>query len=126
LREVITLTKENSITPKDAAKLLENSMREAYLTGLEMIQTFAFGEYEDVESALDISEEKAGLVLGSLLSHTKNIFEYASDSMGLTTKEVMRGYSYYFYANVLPDMEAMFKEAGDLAKELKEEDDGSG
>ena len=120
------MTKENSITPKDAAKLLENSMREAYLTGLEMIQTFAFGDYQDVESALDISEEKAGLILGSLLSHTKSIFEYASDSMGLSTQEVMRGYSYYFYANVLPDMEAMFKEASDLAEELKEEDDGSG
>ena len=120
------MTKEDSISPKDAAKVLETSMREAYLTGLEMIQTFAFGEYRDIESALDISEEKAGLVLGSLLSHTKNIFEYASDSMGLTTKEVMRGYSYYFYANVLPDMEAMFKEAGDIAEDLKEEDDGSG
>jgi len=120
------LTKKDNITPKDAAKLLENSMREAYLTGLEMIQTFSFGEYRDVESALDISEEKAGLVLGSLLSHTRNIFEYASDSMGLSAKEVMRGYSYYFYANVLPDMEAMFKEAGNLAEELKEEDDGSG
>ena len=120
------MTKKDSITTKEAAKLLENSMREAYLTGLEMIQTFSFGEYRDIESALDISEEKAGLVLGSLLSHTRNIFEYASDSMGLSSKEVMRGYSYYFYANVLPDMEAMFKEAGNLAEELKEEDDGSG
>ena len=46
--------------------------------------------------------------------------------MGLSTQEVMRGYSYYFYANVLPDMEAMFKEAGDIAVDLKEEDYGSG
>ena len=119
------MTKENSISPKDAAKLLETSMREAYLTGLEMIQTFAFGEYEDVESALDISEEKAGLVLGSLLSHTKHIVEYASDSMGLSSHDVMRGYSYYFYATVLPDMEAMFKSAGELSEDLKEEDNGS-
>lgn len=119
------MTKDESITPKGAAKILETSMREAYLTGLEMIQTFSFGEYRDVQSALDIPEEKAGLVLGSLLSHTKNIFEYAADSMGLSTQEVMRGYSYYFYATILPDMEAMFKEAGNLAEELKEEDDGS-
>jgi hypothetical protein len=100
-------------------------MREAYLSGLEMIQTFSFGQYQDIESALDLPEEKAGLVLGSLLSHTRNIFEYVSDSMGLSAREVMRGYSYYFYANVLPDMEAMFQEAGNLANELEEEDDGS-
>jgi len=67
------LTKENSITPKDAAKVLETSMREAYLTGLEMIQTFSFGEYRDVEAALDISEEKAGLILGSVESYKEYI-----------------------------------------------------
>jgi hypothetical protein len=119
------LASESNITPQQASKLLETSMREAYLTGLEMIQTFSFGEYRDVESALDISEEKAGLVLGSLLSHAKHIVEYASDSMGLSSQEVMRGYSYYFYATVLPDMEAMFKEAGERAEDFKEEDNGS-
>ena len=120
------MTKEDNPSPKETAKMVETSMREAYLTGLEMIQTFAFGEYRDIEGALDISEAKAGLIMGSLLSHTKSIFEYVSDSMGLSTQEVMRGYSYYFYANALPDMEAMFKEAGDIAVDLKEEDYGSG
>ena len=120
------MTKEDDMSSKEAAKVLETSMREAYLTGLEMIQTFAFGEYRDIEGALDISEAKAGLIMGSLLSHTKSIFEYVSDSMGLSTQEVMRGYSYYFYANVLPDMEAMFKEAGDMAEDLKEDDNESG
>ena len=76
--------------------------------------------------ALSFDGEDAGLILGALLGHTRSIFEYASEHMGMSPKEVMRGYSYYFYANVLPDMEAMFKEAGEVAEELKEENDGSG
>lgn len=95
-------------TNKEAAEILESSMKESYLRGLEMIQAFSFGNYKDAESALSFEGEDAGLILGALLGHTRSIFEYASEHMGMSPKEVMRGYGFYFYSNVLTDLEDMF------------------
>ena len=38
--------------------------------------------------------------------------------MGMTPKEVMRGYGYYFYSNVLTDLEDMFSSANEYMNEI--------
>ena len=63
------------------------------------------------------------MTIGALLGHTRSIFEYASEHMGMSPKEVMRGYGYYFYSNVLTDLEEMFiisKECMDEIDNLEE------
>lgn len=98
---------KNEVTPQEAAKLLEASMRESYFKSLEMIVAFSFGDMKAVEDAQPYPNKE--LLVGALLSHCRYIFEYMGDLQGLEPSEVCQGYSYHFYGNVLPDMEAMFK-----------------
>ena len=96
------------MTNKEAAALVEGSLREAHLTALELISTFAFGEADDIENALFFQHKNAEVVLGSLLSHCRYIFEYVAEITGRTAQDVSQGYSYYFYSNILPDLEQVF------------------
>jgi hypothetical protein len=103
------LNSKDKYTNEEATKILEESMKDSYLSSLEMIQAFSFGNWKDADAALDLPKGKdAGMTVGALLGHTRSIFEYASEHMGMTPKEVMRGYGYYFYSNVLTDLEDMF------------------
>ena len=118
LRKAIILNSDNKYTNEEATKILANSMKESYLSSLEMIQAFSFGNWKDAENALDIPEsEDSGMIMGALLGHTRSIFEYASEHMGMSPKEVMRGYGFYFYSNVLTDLEDMFTATNDLMNE---------
>jgi len=111
---------DEGMDSRKAAKVLESSMKEAYLSSLAMIQTFSFAEYSDAASSFEIEPDKAGLIIGALLSHSKSFFEYAGENMGMLPKDVMRGYSYYFYSNVLTDLEEMFDGVEETMNEVKE------
>ena len=119
LRRVIILKSNKKYTNEEATKILETSMKESYLSSLEMIQAFSFGGWQDAESALDIPKEQdVGMTLGALLGHTRSIFEYTSEHMGMTPKEVMQGYGFYFYSNVLTDLEDMFAATTEVMDEM--------
>ena len=73
----------------------------------------------DAEEALDVPDDKdAGMIIGALLGHTRSIFEYISEHTGMTSKEVLQGYGYYFYSNVLTDLEDMFCATTELMDEV--------
>ena len=119
LRRAITLKSERDFTNEEATKILETSMKEYYLSSLEMIQAFSFGNWKDAEEALDVPDDKdAGMIIGALLGHTRSIFEYISEHTGMTSKEVLQGYGYYFYSNVLTDLEDMFCATTELMDEV--------
>ena len=125
------MSSKDKYTNEEATKILEESMKESYLSSLEMIQAFSFGNWKEADEALNIPKDKdAGMTVGALLGHTRSIFEYASEHMGMTPKEVMRGYGYYFYSNVLTDLEDMFAatkgymEELDSLEEMIGDDDG--
>ena len=113
------------MTNVEAAEILEHSMKETYLSALEMIQAFSFGNWKDAETALDMPNDEegglsSGMVVGALLGHTRSIFEYASEHMGMSPKEVMRGYGFYFYSNVLTDLEDMFAITREYMEDMDE------
>ena len=110
---------ERDFTNEEAAKMLETSMKESYLSSLEMIQAFSFGTWKDAEKALDFPDDKdAGMIIGALLGHTRSIFEYISEHTGMSSKEVLQGYGYYFYSNVLTDLEDMFSATSEIMDEM--------
>jgi hypothetical protein len=113
------LSSKDEYTNEEATKILETSMKESYLSSLEMIQAFSFGDWKEADAALSMPKDQdAGMTVGALLGHTRSIFEYASEHMGMTPKEVMRGYGYYFYSNVLTDLEDMFSCANEYLNEV--------
>ena len=94
-------------------------MKESYLSSLEMIQAFSFGDWKEADAALSMPKEQdISMTVGALLGHTRSIFEYAGEHMGMTPKEVMRGYGYYFYSNVLTDLEDMFSSVDEYMNEI--------
>jgi len=124
LRKVIILKSKDEYTNEEATRLLEQSMKESYLSSLEMIQAFSFGDWKQAESALNVPDDKdMGQILGALLGHTRSIFEYVSEHTGMSPKEVMRGYGYYFYSNVLTDLEDMFSATTNYLNEMDMFDD---
>lgn len=119
LREDTILNSERDITNEEATKMLATSMKESYLSSLEMIQAFSFGNWKDAEEALDVPDDKdTGMIIGALLGHTRSIFEYISEHTGLSSKEVLQGYGYYFYSNVLTDLEDMFSATAEVMDEM--------
>ena len=119
--------KKSEMTPQEAAKLLETSMRESYFKALELIVAFSFGNVDNMDDPVASPALNHDLMIGALLSHCKYIFEYLGDLQGLEPSEVCQGYSYYFYGNVLPEMEAMFKsvDMDKLNRKIKEHEDDS-
>ena len=114
------MNSKKKYTNEEATKILEQSMKESYLSSLEMIQAFSFGGWKDAESALDVPKEQdVGMVLGALLGHTRSIFAYASQHIGMPAKEVMQGYGFYFYSHVLTDLEEMFASTTELMDEIQ-------
>ena len=115
---------KDKYTNEEATKILAESMKESYLSSLGMIQAFSFGNWKEADEALSMPKGKdISMTIGALLGHTRSIFEYASEHMGMAPKEVMRGYGYYFYSNVLTDLEEMFiisKECMDEIDNLEE------
>jgi len=119
LKEDIILNSDREFTNEEATNMLATSMKESYLSSLEMIQAFSFGNWKDAEEALDIPEDKdAGMIIGALLGHTRSIFEYISEHTGMSSREVMQGYGYYFYSNVLTDLEDMFTATSHVMNEV--------
>jgi len=118
------LNAKDKYTNEEATKILAESMKESYLSSLGMIQAFSFGNCKEADEALSMPKGKdISMTIGALLGHTRSIFEYASEHMGMSPKEVMRGYGYYFYSNVLTDLEEMFiisKECMDEIDNLEE------
>lgn len=113
------MNSDREFTNEEATKMLAASMKESYLSGLEMIQAFSFGNWKDAEEALDTPEDKdAGMIIGALLGHTRSIFEYISEHTGMSSKEVLQGYGYYFYSNVLTDLEDMFSVTSEIMDEM--------
>ena len=110
---------KDKYTNEEATKILAESMKESYLSSLGMIQAFSFGNWKEAVEALSMPKGKdISMTIGALLGHTRSIFEYASEHMGMSPKEVMRGYGYYFYSNVLTDLEEMFIITKDCMDEI--------
>jgi len=101
------VVEENASSNEESLKMIADSLKESYLKGLELITAFAFSEEEGL-SKFQADGSNMNLVIGSILSHTKFMFEYVSEMLGMPPKEVYQGYAYHFYANILPDVESMF------------------
>jgi hypothetical protein len=89
-------------------------VKDSYLLALGLIQSFVSNGNNSSNNMIDyISSygeiaKNPQLVIGSVLSHTKFIIDICAESMGLEEEEMMQHYAYHFYANVLPDIEALF------------------